>query len=190
VLLETFHKLWAKNKKRRGQLLLSLLIVFVFSLTIHASEARAQIVGDLEVSIPFQFHAGNTKLPAGKYVIHMLDYADSTFMEISSEDDSISALFEVQAVEADSAPTKSEVVFNRYGDRYFLAELLQEGNPAGSKVVESRYEKRISQAGAAAQEHAPARLRGQTGRLAARLGARPLEPASGQGRKISREKEL
>jgi hypothetical protein len=173
VLPETFNKLCVRN--RRGHLLLSLVIVFVASLTIHASEARAQIVGDLEVNIPFQFHAGNTKLPPGKYVIHMLDYADSSMMEISSADDSTSALFEVQVVQADTAPTKSEVLFNRYGNRYFLAELLQEGNPVGSKVAESRYEKRVSQADAAAQEHAPAHLRGQTGRLAARLSARPLK---------------
>ena len=189
MLLETIDKSCASDKKRRRHRLLFLLIAVFFALAIPPSKAQAQIVGELEVNIPFQFHAGNTKLPAGRYLIHVLDDADQTVMEISSADDSISALFEVQVVNADSAPIKSEVVFNKYGDRYFLAELIQEGNPVGSKVVESRYEKRISQAGAAAQEHAPARLRGQTGRLAARLGARPLEPASGQGREISREKE-
>jgi hypothetical protein len=190
VLLESIDKSRANEKTRRRRLFLSLLIAVVFALTIHPSQARAQIVGELEVNIPFQFHAGNTKLPAGKYLIHALDDADQTIMEISSADDSISALFEVQVVNADSTPNKSEVVFNKYGDRYFLAELLQEGNPVGSKVVESRYEKRISQAGAVAQEHAPARLRGQTGKLAARLSARPLEPVSGRGREGSRKQEL
>jgi len=184
VLLETIDKFCVSDKRRGRHRLLFLLIAVFFALAILPSKAQAQIVGELEVNIPFQFHAGNTKLPAGKYLIHALDDADQTVMEISSADDSISALFEVQVVNADSAPNKSEVVFNKYGDRYFLAELIQEGNPVGSKVVESRYEKRISQAGAVAQEHAPARLRGQTGRLVARVGARPLKLALGHGREV------
>ncbi len=88
----------------------------------------------------------------------MLDDSDLTVMEISSADGSTSALFEVQ--EANSAPAKSELIFNKYGNRYFLAKLFDEGNPSGSKVVESRYEKRISQAGTTAQEHVSAHHRG------------------------------
>jgi hypothetical protein len=32
-----------------------------------------RIIGELEVNIPFQFYAGSTKLPAGNYVVHMLN---------------------------------------------------------------------------------------------------------------------
>jgi hypothetical protein len=51
------------------------------------------------------------------------------------------------------------LIFNKYGNRYFLAKLFDEGEPDGSKVVESRYEKRIGQV-AEAQEHVPANHRG------------------------------
>jgi hypothetical protein len=149
------------GKVTSRQHLLSLFIALAFALTIYPSKAQAQIVGNLEVNIPFQFHAGNTQLPPGKYVIHMLDDSDLTVMEISSADDSASALFEVQAAEANSAPAQSELIFNKYGNRYFLAKLFDEGNPSGSKVLESRYEKRISKAGTATQEHVSAHHRGQ-----------------------------
>jgi hypothetical protein len=99
---------------------------------------------------------GTHKLPPGKYFIHTLDQSDLTVMEISSADGSTSAVFEVQTAEANSAPGKSEVTFNKYGDHYFLAKLFDEGNPSGSRAVESRYEKSISQAGAATEEHVPA----------------------------------
>src|SRR5712691_11598963 len=66
--------------------LLSLFIALVFALTLYPNKAQAQIVGDLEVNIPFQFHAGNVKLPAGKYVIRMLDDSNLTIMEISNAD--------------------------------------------------------------------------------------------------------
>lgn len=161
MFVETMDAGCASGKGTRAHQLLSLFIALAFALTIYPSKAHAQIVGDLEVNIPFQFHAGNTKLPPGKYLIHMLDDADLTFMEISSVDGSTSALFEVQAAAADSAPDKSELIFNKYGDRYFLAEVFEEGNPNGSKVIESRYEKRISQEDAAAHEHASVRHDGQ-----------------------------
>ena len=140
------------HEKRGHHELLSLFIALVFALTVHPSKAQAQIVGNLEADIPFQFHAGNTELPPGKYIIHVLDDSDLTIMEISSADGKVSALFDVREAEANSAPARNELIFNKYGNRYFLAKLFDEGNPSGSKVVESRYEKRITreQAGATA----------------------------------------
>jgi hypothetical protein len=145
-----------KLQETRGYQLLSLFIALIVVLTIHPNKAQAQIIGNLEVNIPFQFHAGNAKLPPGKYLIHTLDQSDLTVMEISSADGSTSALFEVQTAEANSAPGKSEVTFNKYGNHYFLAKLFDEGNPSGSKGVESRYEKSLGQGAAATQEHVPA----------------------------------
>jgi hypothetical protein len=143
------------------QYLLSLFIALVFALTMYPSKAQAQIVGDLEVNIPFQFHAGNAKLPAGQYRIHPLDDSDLSVMEISSVDGSTSALFEVQAAEANTTPAKSELIFNKYGNRYFLAKLFDEGNPSGSQVLKSRYENRVSQATSEPQAHVPAHHRGR-----------------------------
>jgi hypothetical protein len=139
----------------------AMLVVSILALPIFAGRAHAQIVGDLEADIPFQFHAGDAKLPAGKYRIHMLDNTDLTLMEISSADGSTSALFEVQAAIKKQAPADSELIFNKYGNRYFLATLFDEGNENGSRVVESRYEKRISRENKSAeQQHVSAR-RGQ-----------------------------
>jgi len=152
-----------KLQQTTGNRLLSLLIALAFALTMYPTKAKAQITGDLEVDVPFQFHAGNSKLPPGKYFIHVLDNSDLNIMEITSADGSTSALFDVQSAEAKSAPAKNELIFNKYGNRYFLAKLFDEGNPSGSQVLESRYEKRISQAAAEGQEHVPAHHRGQQG---------------------------
>ena len=150
------------NRTMARHLLLSFIALF-FSITFSPSKSHAQITGEIEANIPFQFHAGNTKLPAGKYVIHYLDNTDLTAMEITSADGSTSALFEVREAEANSAPAKTELIFNKYGNRYFLAKLFDEGNASGSTVDESRYEKRIGQATAEAQAHVPAHHKGQQG---------------------------
>jgi hypothetical protein len=164
MVIESVDQGYASHNGTRGRQLLSLFVTLLLALTIYASKAKAQIVGDLEANIPFQFHVGNTKLPAGEYRIHPLDDSDLTVMEISSADGSISALFEVQNTDAKSAPAKSELIFNKYGDRYFLAKLFDEASPSGSELAKSRYEKRISQQAAEAQEHVPAHRRTQQGK--------------------------
>ena len=151
------------NATARTRNLLPVIIALAFMMTISLVQAHAQIIGDLDVTIPFQFHAGDAKLPAGKYVIHTVDNSDLTLMEIVSADGSTSALFEVRDAEANSVPAKSELIFNKYGDRYFLAKVFDESNPNGSTVVESRYEKKVGEAATEAQAHVPAHRRGQQG---------------------------
>src|SRR5207248_4377818 len=153
-----------KLEQITGNRLLSLLIALVFALTMYPTKAKAQITEDLEVDVPFQFHAGNSKLPPGKYFIHVLDNSDLNIMEITSVDGATSALFEVHAAEANSAPAKSELIFNKYGNRYFLEKLFDEANPDGSRVPESPYEKKVSQAASEAQQHVPAQHQGQQGK--------------------------
>src|SRR5580693_925308 len=104
MFTESIYKAHPNDKGRKYCQLLSLVIALVFALSIHPAEAHAQIIGELEVNIPFQFYAGDAKLPAGKYVLHMLDNSDLRTMEISTADGSTSALFEVEDAEANSAP--------------------------------------------------------------------------------------
>jgi hypothetical protein len=148
-----------KLREKRRYHLLSLFIALVVALTMCPIKAKAQVIGSLEADIPFQFYVGNTKLPPGKYTIHTLDDSDLTIMEIISADGKVSALFDVRQAEANSSPAKSELIFNKYRNRYFLAKLFDESNPRGSAVGESRYEQRVDKADAEAQEHVPAQHR-------------------------------
>jgi hypothetical protein len=151
----------ASRKATRRHHLLPFFIALVFALMLYPAKVHAQIIGKLAVSIPFQFHAGNAKLPPGNYIIHMLDDSDLKVMEITSADGSTSALFEVQDAEANSTPAKSELIFNKYGNRYFLSKVFDEGNPSGSAVAKSRYEKKVSEATMEAQTRIPAQHKGQ-----------------------------
>jgi hypothetical protein len=149
----------AVNDVARRHYVLPLLIVFASALALSPSKAQAQIVGDLEVNIPFQFQAGNTNLPAGEYLVHFLDDSELSVMEISSVDGSRTALFQVQTMDANAAQAKNELVFNKYGNHYFLAQLFEEGSSSGSKVLESDSERKISQQTMEGQEHVPAHRR-------------------------------
>jgi hypothetical protein len=153
---EAINKETANHKAVGLHHLLALFIALVFTLTIYPPKAHAQIVGNLEVNVPFAFQAGNSKLPAGEYRIHMLENSDLTVMQISTVDGTNSVLVQVRDAEANSRPTKSELTFNKYGNSYFLAKVFDEGNPSGSEVVQTSDEKRISQGALEAQEHVPA----------------------------------
>jgi hypothetical protein len=158
---ENIDKAQAIHNNTKVFQMLAFFTALVFALTIHPAKAHAQIIGELEVTVPFQFYAGNAKLPAGKYILHMLDNSDLKIMEISTPDGSTSALFEVEDAESNTVPPKNELIFNKYGNRYFLARVFDEGNPDGSRVPQSQYEKRVSQATEEAQEHVPAYHHGQ-----------------------------
>jgi hypothetical protein len=135
----------ARNVTLRRELMLS-FIALVFALTIFPGKAHAQVIGNLEVAIPSQFHAGDTKLPPGKHIIHTIDSSELTFMEISSVDGHTSALLKIRDTESNSTPAKSELVFNKYGDQYFLEKVFDEGNSDGSRIEESRYKTKVSEA--------------------------------------------
>ena len=121
-------------------------------LGMSAISAQGQVIGQLEADIPFTFHAGGTKLPPGKYVIHVLNGSDLTLMEIQSADGRTSALFEVREAQDSTSPKKTELVFNHYGNRYFLSKLFDEGEKLGSAVVESGYSKQYASGGASDEE--------------------------------------
>jgi len=126
-----------------------MFIAFVFALIIYPSRAHAQVIGTLDVNIPFEFQAGQAVLPPGNYTVRMVDNSELAIMQITSKDHpSTSAIFRVHEKDLTSAPTENEVIFNKYGDHYFLAQVFDEGDPSGSEVVESSYEQKISKAAA------------------------------------------
>jgi hypothetical protein len=152
------------SQTRTGMpMLLPLFLTLIFAMSFWPTRAQAQIIGNLETEIPFQFNVGNTTLPAGSYLIHHLEGTDLTVMEITSKDGSVSALFNVESAEAKSTPEKSELIFNKYGDHYFLSELFDEGNVDGNKLLPSRDEKKASKESGADVAHVAARHPQQAG---------------------------
>jgi hypothetical protein len=147
------------NKSQSNQIITKarqmtwVFIAFVCALMIHPSKAHAQIIDTLEGNIPFQFQAGDALLPPGNYSIRMVENSGLKFMQITSQGTSASAFFRVSETDLKSAPTQNELIFNKYGDHYFLAQLFEEGDPSGSEVVESNYEKKVSKAATESKVH-------------------------------------
>jgi len=133
-----------KNVVARGVAKLGLLAVMI---VIAASvSANAQSLNyRLTANIPFDFSVGGEKLPAGKYWISRAQQSNGdTVVQIRSTDlHSNLARFTIPVLA--SAPAKnSSLVFRRYGDEYFLAEIWPMGSETGRELPRTRAERELA----------------------------------------------
>jgi len=133
-----------KNVVARGVARLGLLAVMMI---IAASvSANAQSLNyRLTANIPFDFSVGGEKLPAGKYWINRAQQSNGdTVVQIRSTDlHSNLVRFTIPVLAA--APAKnSSLVFRRYGDEYFLAEIWPMGSETGRELPKTRAERELA----------------------------------------------
>jgi hypothetical protein len=115
----------------------------MMALTAMASTRVAQAQEQMVVNIPFDFVAGNTTLPSGEYSVKVSG-PTNTLILIARNDSAASAFMNTNAAVASEPQTESKLVFNRYGDRYFLSQVWTAGNSSGRQLLKSAREKEMS----------------------------------------------
>lgn len=115
---------------------------------------HAQITGEIEAKVPFEFTVDNTRLPAGDYVIRPVGEESITSLELVSANGKLGVLMAPMNAEANDVPKISELVFDRISNRYFLREIWVEGNQYGYSIEKSKVETRLERAaGAKSEQH-------------------------------------
>jgi hypothetical protein len=122
----------------------ALVMAGMMALTAMASTRVAQAQEMMVVNIPFDFVAGNTTLPAGEYSIRVVA-PEQTVLLINRKDAAASAFMNTNAVTKTEIQTESKMIFNRYGDRYFLSQVWTAGNSRGRQLLKSAREKEMAQ---------------------------------------------
>ena len=122
----------------------ALVMAGMMALTAMASTRVAQAQELLVVNIPFDFVAGKTTLPAGEYSIKVSS-PEGTLLLLDRKDAAASAFISTNAVVKAEIQTESKLIFNRYGDRYFLSQVWTEGNSQGRQLLKSAREKEMAQ---------------------------------------------
>jgi hypothetical protein len=138
-----------------------LFMALCLSLCFGAVAANAQVESDatVEANISHSFVVEKTTLPAGKYTISAADPdADPGVMQIRSADGRTVVLFETDGAINKQTPDKTELVFDKVGDTYFLSEIFVSGDDTGSKLPKSRMEERLEGNGMKAETHSIAAL--------------------------------
>ena len=136
-----------------GKLFLALCLLTVGGGIV----ANAQIDSDsrIQASVPFAFVVGNTTLPAGKYEIKGIDDNTPGVLELRSSNGRRAVIFETEAARTpnDDPASKTELVFDKVGDKYFLSQVWAEGNGSGSQLAKSKTEKRLEGDGTQTERH-------------------------------------
>src|SRR5262245_5427924 len=107
-----------------------------------ASIARAD-EDQIVVNVPFSFIVGDTRMPAGPYIVKEMPEAPSV-LSIASKDGRHYALTMTIPIRADEAGTQPELVFEKYADQYFLARVLtDDGGSRAIPLTESKMAREI-----------------------------------------------
>lgn len=124
--------------------LFSILVIgSVLSLLI-AGTARAQEPGTvIRASIPFDFIVRGKTLPAGKYEISRVSDEPVGLLIRSLDDKHDKAVFETEPIYFRNTTSKDQLVFHRYGESYFLSEIVTAGEDRGEELAPSRAERKL-----------------------------------------------
>jgi hypothetical protein len=111
-------------------------LLAVASLMAHR-DASAQ--DKLQVTVPFEFTVGQNLLPAGTYEIN---FVQPQAVELSNQAKHIN-VFAVLTSKDDVRESPDKMIFNRYGNQYFLNEIHGGYGQSARKVSVSKREQRL-----------------------------------------------
>jgi len=118
------------------------LVVFVVAAFLAVTAGYAQSSMTLVGKIPFEFRVGNSVLPAGDYQV-IPTSAPRTLL-IRCQDTNAAVIALPNTAESLRAPKDSKLVFNRYGDTYFLSQVWHGGINRGYQLPKSKTEREMA----------------------------------------------
>jgi len=120
---------------KNAKWMLSVILVLLAGLMSAQSRTNWRVVA----RVPFEFVVNNQIIPAGDCVVNTLSM-DGQVLAIGNFRAHKSALAQSNRVEIKAASGDTVLVFNRYGDRYFLSSIRLEGNDRTYQLPESKGE--------------------------------------------------
>lgn len=120
--------------------ILSIFAALLLLAGIVAESALARTTSSLVVEIPFDFQVAGKTLPAGRYVIERSTLFSADGLSLRHTDKKHSAYVLTSTVQSNLRQRDSRLVFNRYKDRYFLAQLWTSGEASGRELIKSERE--------------------------------------------------
>jgi hypothetical protein len=117
-------------------------------VTAGSAVAQGQAV---KATVPFDFAVGNSHLPAGTYTISSADSRSSNGLMIRSDSGKITVLTTAYAADGKQSNT-GKLVFDKYGDHYFMREILCSNVDMNLELPVSKAEKKVQQQQASLQD--------------------------------------
>jgi hypothetical protein len=119
-----------------------LFVVLGLGLLLATASAFSQTVA-LNANIPFNFIVTGKTLPAGEYTIQPVDMQGKV-LSIRDSDQRPKSMVISNRCHSLSASAQAKLVFHRYGDRYFLAQIWRAGDNSGYELPKSTREVEVA----------------------------------------------
>lgn len=129
-----------KRQFLKGFSMVFLVIGFAFVTAVVS--ANGQTGNRIVTNIPFDFVVGDKVLTAGEYTVRGLDNSGNAVL-ISERNAKSSVIRLTNELRPRSENTRARLVFHRYGQYYFLAEIWSGDREAGRQLLRSRQERAI-----------------------------------------------
>jgi hypothetical protein len=120
-----------------------LLSFAALGLLMVSGSAFAQTV-NLKADIPFDFVVNQQVMPKGQYTVKSIGTDGSAALRLAATDGPAAATLVIHGCEALNAPSQSKLVFHRYGDSYFLAQIWKDGSTSGQELAKSGREREFA----------------------------------------------
>jgi hypothetical protein len=104
--------------RSKGGVLVGVIAVAAMAVILSAPGVIQAQSKAIKANIPFGFYVGDTKLPAGTYMVRM--HGDT--MQITDDAGHIASVLSNAILNRD-LDRESRMVFNRYGETWFLSEV-------------------------------------------------------------------
>ena len=113
----------------------------------------------LQATIPFDFHIGKTLMPAGEYVVTHSE--GMLWLKTYTGKPKAANVIVHGTQKGSNGGTSNKLVFNRYGEEYFLSRVYQLGETTGLAVPPGKIEKEMIAGRTAPVQTAAVNLRAQ-----------------------------
>lgn len=111
------------------------LLAIALSLPMLLSAAAEAQTTQLRVAVPFEFIVGDTALPAGYYDVHSIDPWGGRELSIHNVTSKAGTLFLSNLCQSAKTSDSNTLVFYRYGQKYFLAEVWTVNTNIGRQML-------------------------------------------------------
>jgi hypothetical protein len=124
-------------RKQILSVVVTLSVIATLSIAVFAGLTRS-----LKVNVPFDFTVNGKTLPAGQYTIEQGTVTNALVIRNWETKQAAGVIVRKLEVSADSKP---QLIFRRYGNQYFLAQVI--GEASGSELPKSNAEREAAKGG-------------------------------------------
>lgn len=121
-------------------------MLVLLSVAALAASAKAQSGSGLRANVPFDFTVAGKSFAAGHYSITRVSQTSGDLvLEVNSLDQNSRVFPITTRLQTQTPRDHSVLIFHRYGDEYFLAQVWAAGSTTGRAFARSRRERQLQQ---------------------------------------------